>query len=65
MKLGNRIYLILIFFIIFSHSSKADDKIITSPLINIEEIKPSFEELDEEVGGVDMPNKFAQCAKSH
>ena len=49
MKLGNRIYLILIFFIIFSHSSKADDKIITSPLINIEEIKPSFEELDEEI----------------
>jgi len=47
MKLGNRIYqLILLFF--FSNFSFADEKITTSPLINIEKIKPSFEELVDE-----------------
>ena len=47
MNLGNRIYqLILLFF--FSNFSFADEKITTSPLINIEKIKPSFEELVDE-----------------
>jgi hypothetical protein len=47
MKLGNKIYLILILYFIFSNHSFAEEKITTTPLINIEEIKPSFEELDE------------------
>jgi hypothetical protein len=45
MKLGNRIYQILILFFFFFNFSKADEKISSTPLINIEEIKPSFEEL--------------------
>ena len=45
MKLGNRIYQIVIFFSFFLTFSIADEKITTTPLINIEEIKPSFEQL--------------------
>ena len=32
--------------IFFNFPSKSDDKIISSPLINLEKIKPSFEEED-------------------
>ena len=48
MKLGNRIYQILILFFFFFNFSKADEKISSIPLINIEKIKPSFEELANE-----------------
>ena len=47
-KLGNKIYLILFTFIICLNFSLAEDKITTSPLINIEQIKPSFELVDDE-----------------
>ena len=44
MKLGNKVNLILIIFIILLNKfSFAQDKITTSPLINLERIKPSFE----------------------
>ena len=48
MRLGNKIYFII--FLIFSSFNYllAEEKITTTPLINIEEIKPSFEELDED-----------------
>jgi len=48
MKLGNRIYLFLLFYSLNLNYSMADEKITTTPLINIEKIKPSFEETDEE-----------------
>ena len=48
MKLGNKVYQILILFFFFLNFSKADEKIATTPLINIEKIKPSFEELVDE-----------------
>ena len=48
MKLGNKIYQIIIFFSFFLTLSIADEKITTTPLINIKEIKPSFEELADE-----------------
>jgi len=48
MKLGNKINLILFIFLISINFSKGEDKISSSPLINIEKIKPSFEELDED-----------------
>tara|TARA_B100001057_G_C22852141_1_gene951368 strand:+ start:2324 stop:2827 length:504 start_codon:yes stop_codon:yes gene_type:complete len=48
MSLGNKIFSVLIFFLIFKISLFAEDKITSSPLINIDKIKPSFEEfLDE------------------
>ena len=48
MKLGNKIYQIIILFFFFFNSSNADEKIATTPLINIDEIKPSFEEIVDE-----------------
>ena len=47
MKLGNRSLIFLISFIFFFTTQLvAEDKIISSPLINLEKIKPSFEELE-------------------
>jgi len=48
MKLGNRIYQIIILCFFFFNYSNADEKITTTPLINIDQIKPSFEELIDE-----------------
>ena len=48
MKLGNKIYLILISCFFSLNLLIAEEKISTSPLINIEKIKPSFEELVED-----------------
>ena len=48
MKAGNKSYLILFLFFLNLNFLVAEDKITTSPLINIEKIKPSFEELTEE-----------------
>ena len=48
MILGNRIFFILVFLIISKNYLIAEDKITTSPLINIEKIKPSFETLEDE-----------------
>ena len=47
MKLGNKINLILILYFISFNFSLSAEKITTSPLINIEQIKPSFELFDE------------------
>ena len=47
MKLGNRILLTLVLFIISKNYLTAEDKITASPLINIEKIKPSFETLED------------------
>ena len=47
MKLGNKIYVTLILFFCFLPLSYAEEKITTSPLINVENIKPSFEELED------------------
>ena len=48
MSLGNRLILIIIFYFSPLYFSIAEDKITNSPLINVEKIKPSFEELIEE-----------------
>ncbi len=47
MKPGSKIYFFFIFFTFFNFS-QAEDKIVTSPLLNIEKIKPSFEEVNED-----------------
>ena len=47
MKPGNKFFFIIIL-LFCSSLSIAEDKITTSPLINIEKIKPSFEDSDEE-----------------
>ena len=48
MKLGNSRFILSIFFLFFYNlTSVAEDKILSSPLINLDELKPSFEEIDE------------------
>ncbi len=48
MKLGNRIFFILLFYFTLSNNSLVEEKITSTPLINVEKIKPSFEELVED-----------------
>ena len=47
MKLGNNKFILSIFLIFFYYiSSTAEDKIVSTPLINLDELKPSFEEIE-------------------
>ena len=46
MKLGISLTLIIIYFLTINLSF-SNDKITTTPLLNLNEIKPSFEELDD------------------
>ena len=47
MKLGNKIiFLTLLLLNFFYSSSSAEDKISSTPLLNLNELKPSFEELE-------------------
>jgi len=48
MKLGKQINLFLILLLLLSNFSFAEDKITSTPLINLDKIKPSFEELNGE-----------------
>ena len=48
MKLGNKIISIFFLSMISIEASLAEQKITSSPLININEIKPSYEELEED-----------------
>ena len=49
MKHGNKIILIFILYLFSININFAEEKITTSPLLNVEKIKPSFEELDNEI----------------
>jgi hypothetical protein len=47
MRLGNKIIFLISIFL-FNNFLIAEDRITTTPLINLDKIKPSFEELNEE-----------------
>ncbi len=48
MSLGNNIKVFIVLLLYIQHTNVfADNKIITAPLINIEKIKPSFDEIEE------------------
>ena len=48
MKVGNKINLLIFFWVFFFNSVFfAEDKILSTPLINLNKIKPSFEEIDQ------------------
>ena len=49
MRLGNKVFLILSILFITNKHTFSEEKIISTPLLNIEEIKPSFEELSENI----------------
>ena len=48
MKLGNKISTILFFFIFFCSSVISEEKILSSTLLNLDELKPSYEDIDDE-----------------
>ncbi len=48
MKVGNKINLLIFFWVFFFNSVfLAEEKILSAPLINLNKIKPSFEEIDQ------------------
>ena len=63
MKLGNKILLIFFLSLNIFKTSMAEQKITTSPLINIDNIKPSFEEPDEKNDNI-KPNKILKEKKN-
>ncbi len=61
MRHGNRIkYFLTIFFIFFKLNLYAEDKITSTPLLNIDEIQPSFEITDEKNENVYNDNKIRE-----
>ena len=57
MKLGISLTLIIIYFLTINLSF-SNDKITSTPLLNLNEIKPSFEELDDKNETVSTKKKF-------
>ena len=64
MKLGNKVLLISLIYFFFSNYLYPEDKIITSPLVNIDEIKPSFENLDESNESITSNKKLKEKRSS-
>ena len=63
MKLGNkRLILSIFFYLFYCLSSLAEDKILSSPLINLDELKPSFEETDDSINDL-INNEVIQNKK--
>ena len=60
MSLGNRLSLPLFFLLILSNFTWAEEKILSSPLFNIDEIKPSFEIIDDRNEVIKSQKKFKQ-----
>ena len=59
MKPGKNKLILLIFTLLFCHSLlKAEEKIISAPLINLNELKPSFEEIDNSTNDIDSQDSI-------
>ena len=65
MKPGNKFNIFLILFFFSYNFSLAEDKITTTPLINLNEIKPSFEELNDEKENLTNNKKIKEKKKSN
>ena len=53
MKLGRYRFILSFFFLLFYNlSSWAEDRVSTSPLINLNELKPSFEEVEDSINDI-------------
>ena len=63
MRLGNKFNFFLISFFLSYNTSFAEDKITTTPLINLDQIKPSFEELNEENENVSKSRNIKEKKK--
>ena len=60
MKPGNRLYLAIIFYFILFDFTLAEEKIVSAPLINVEKIKPSFEEPEQETDIISSNKKLKE-----
>tara|TARA_B100000963_G_scaffold78764_1_gene66856 strand:- start:654 stop:1157 length:504 start_codon:yes stop_codon:yes gene_type:complete len=60
MKLGNKFIIILFFYLISLNFTSADEKIKTTPLINVEKLKPSFEDPGNENETISTNKKFKE-----
>jgi hypothetical protein len=65
MKLGNKITFVCILLFIFHANSIAEDKIVTTPLINLDQIKPSFEEQNDENDSLETSKEIREKKKSN
>ena len=70
MKLGNRkFFLSTVFLLIYSLNSFAEDKILSTPLINLNDLQPSFEEVEdtsnETISSVGIQNKKKNLEKNN
>ena len=64
MKPGNNFFFILTFFFVtFESNIFAEDKITSSPLINLSELKPSFEDI-EDLGPEDKEDRGSRIKAS-
>ena len=64
MKLGNKIIKIFILFFFLLNISFAEDRILSTPLINVEQIIPSFEEPVEENENISINQNLKEKKKS-
>ena len=60
MTLGNKLIFFFIFNLFFFDHISAEQKITTSPLINLDNIKPSFEELDDRIDNEYIKKNFKE-----
>ena len=63
MRPGNRIIFVFIFLSLTIDFSIAEEKITSSPLINVDEITPSFEELEEENENISLHQNLKEKKK--
>ena len=63
MRLGNKFSFFCILVFLFHSHSIAEDKIISTPLINLDQIKPSFEELNEDNDSLETSQNIREKKK--
>ena len=60
MKLGNKSITIIFFFLIIITDVNAEEKITTAPLINIDKIKPSYEDGEDKTNNVTVEQNLKE-----
>ena len=63
MKLGNKALYLFILILFFNTELSAENKIMTTPLVNLKELKPSFEETDDSIKDLSNSGKLKDRKK--